>query len=59
MKNPDEADGEDVLYELLCGTGYYPHTLILDESGKIISSTIGAITYDKLITLLEQAGLEK
>lgn len=59
LKNPDEADGEDVLYELLCGTGYYPHTLILDESGKIISVTIGAITYDKLITLLEQAGLEK
>lgn len=43
----------DVFYEGLGGTGSYPYTLIVDQSGEIVFSQVGATNYAALKAQIE------
>lgn len=60
VQQPTEADpynGE--YYTLLNGDGYFPYTVILDNTGRITFRHSGGIYYQELCALVENAGAVK
>jgi len=58
-KDPNDQYSNDVFYELLGGSNYYPHTVILDENGIIKEIHVGMLSYSELVEILASIGLEK
>ena len=55
-----EANGKkNSYYSALGGDGSYPFTVILDEKGIIVSTHVGAMTYEQLMGALRNAGLSE
>ncbi len=50
----DENRGGYTYYSLLGGTGSYPRTIVLDRDGKIVFSQYGAMSYDALVSVIEE-----
>ena len=59
MIDPNDPYSYDMFYQLLGGNGYYPYTIILDENGIIREKHVGMMTYDQLVEILTNLGLEK
>lgn len=57
--NPNDQYSDDMFYKLLGGANYYPYTVILDENGVIRATHVGMLSYDQLVEMLENIGLEK
>ena len=57
--DPNDPYSYDMFYKLLGGNGYYPYTIILDENGIIQAKHVGMMTYNELVNILTNLGLEK
>ena len=57
--NPNDQYSDDMFYALLGGADYYPYTVILDENGVIRGAHVGMLSYDQLVNILVNIGLER
>ena len=59
IKNPNDLYSDDIFYELLGGADYYPYTVVLDENGVIRARHFGMLSYNELVNILVNIGLER
>ena len=52
---PLSSDGPDMYFNLLGGTEYYPHTVVLDERGVITYMQDGMMSYSQLKEKIDNA----
>lgn len=53
LKDSNNLNDFDACYDALGGAGYYPYTLVLDQSGRIVYKHTGRMYYDELKNIVD------